>query len=430
MSPPVIPAAPAASPTPTAEVPAEYLNAFKAAAQELIAPIRAMYEKAVTTNAPPVGGEERAPITGREAADGTGLTLIRVLMINAKLQLENGGVPMPGAEARKAAAAEAKKLGYGRVEKIFTSGTLTAGGSFVQDTLMVSEWIELLRNKTVIRKAGARQITVPGGGALRIPRQTGAATAYWVGENEPATLSEPTTEQATWSPKKLMVLVPVSNRMVRAVGAVDAEMFIRDDALNVHALEEDRAFLRGLGSDNSPRGIRYRVAAANVYAETVTTEGSPTLTEIDNELEGMLKLLETGNALNDQSKPVWFMSANPKYKLRSIRDTNGNAVYVDEMNQGKLKGHPFFSTQQIPQNLGGDGDESELYLQDMNSVVISDFQNMEVTFHPDGAHVVGGTQITGIGQDASILRVVSETDINLRHDVSGAVVTELSWGYA
>jgi HK97 family phage major capsid protein len=423
---------PAVAPPAAPAIPPEQLQVIRSVVQEALAPVREMFEKAQSTPPVPIGepAGERSPVTGREATDGTGLTLVRVLMINAKLQLENGGAPRHPDEARKAAAAEAKKLGYARVEKIFTSGTLTSGGSFVQDTLMIEEWIRLLRNRTVVRKAGARQLTIPGGGALRIPRQTGAATAYWVGENEPATLSEPTTEQATWSPKKLMVLVPVSNRMIRSVGAVDAEMFIRDDALSVHAIEEDRAFLRGLGSDNSPRGIRYRVASANINAETVTTEGSPTLSEIDTELEGMLKLLETNNALNDQSKPVWFMSANPKYVLRRIRDSNGNAVYVAEMDKGLLKGHPFFSTQQIPQNLGGDGDESELYLQDMNSVVISDFQNMEVTFHPDGAHVVGGTQITGIGQDASILRVLSETDINLRHDVSGAITTELSWGYA
>lgn len=431
MSLPIPSPAPAQPPPPAPALAPEQLAVIRSVVQESLAPVRELFEKAQSTTPPvPVGGqaEQRAPITGREVADGTGLTFVRVLMIESKLQLEHRG-HLPADEMRKQASAIARKHGYSRVERVFTAGTLTAGGALIQDELLISEWIELLRNRTVIRKAGARQITVDGGGALRIPRQTGAATAYWVGENEPATLSEPTNEQATWSPKKLMVLVPISNRMLRMVGSVNAEMFIRDDALKVHALEEDRAFLRGLGSDNTPRGIRYRVASANVVAETVTTEGSPTLNEVDTELERMMKGLKQNNAWTDMSKPVWFMAANAETYLRRLRDGNGNAVYVSEMDKGLLKGKPYYQTQQIPENLGGDGDESELYLQDMDSVVISDFLNMEVTFHPDGAHVVGGTQITGIGQDASLLRVMSETDINLRHDVSGSITTELSWGY-
>jgi HK97 family phage major capsid protein len=272
---------------------------------------------------------------------------------------------------------------------------------------------------------------MPGGGRITMPRQTGSATAGWVGEAEAVSLSEPTTDQVSWSPKTIMVLVGISNKLIRNVGNASSEEFVRDDALMTYALAEDSAFLRGVGSDHAPRGIRYRVATANggVQAETLTTEGSPTLTEADTELERMMKQLKSNNALHDMSKPVWFMAANGEFYLRRLRDGNGNAVFTPEMNTGKLKGYPFFSTQQIPENLGGDGDESELYLQDMNSVVIIDYLNMQAEFFPNGTHVVGGSQVTGIGPDTSLFRLLAETDLNLRHDVSGCVTTEFSWGY-
>ena len=432
MSPPVLPAAPA-QPPPTPAIAPEQLAVIRSVVQEALTPVRELFEKAQAATPPvPVGGqagENRSPITGREVADGSGLTFIRLHLIRAKHMLDKGLTGFQGAEPTKEYAAAAKALGYGRVEKIFQESTLTSGGSFVQDRLMVEEWIGLLRNVTVARRSGMRQLSMPGGGKITMPRQTGSATATWRGEAEAVSLSEPTTDQVSWSAKALMVLVGISNSLIRNVGNASSEEFVRDDAIKVYALAEDSAFLRGVGSDHSPRGLRYRINSANIQAETLTTEGAPTLTEADTELERMMKLLKTNNALTDMSKPVWFMAANGEFYLRRLRDGNGNAVFTPEMNTGKLKGYPFFSTQQIPENLGGDGDESELYFVDADSCVIVDFLNMQAEFFPNGAHVVGGTQVTGIGNDASILRLMAEVDFNMRHDVAGAVTTEFSWGY-
>lgn len=433
MSTPATPPAPAATPPAPALAP-EYLETIERTVRAAIAPFRELLEKAQGAPPVPVGGqatpEGRSPVTGREVADGTGLTFIRMHLIRAKHMLEKGYTSFQGGvEPTKEYAAAAKALGYGRVEKIFQESTLTSGGSFVQDRLMVEEWIELLRNVTVARRSGMRQLSMPGGGKITMPRQTGSATAQWRGEAETVSLSEPTTDQVSWSAKALMVLVGISNSLIRNVGNASSEEFVRDDAIKVYALAEDSAFLRGIGSDHSPRGLRYRINSANIQAETLVTEGAPTLVEADTELERMMKVLKTNNALTDMSKPVWFMAANGEFYLRRLRDGNGNAVFTPEMNTGKLKGYPFFSTQQIPENLGGDGDESELYFVDADNCVIVDFLNMQAEFFPNGAHVVGGTQVTGIGNDASILRLMAEVDFNLRHDVAGAITTEFSWGY-
>lgn len=418
------PAAPAA-PTPVLPANAEAL--IQRTVESALKPlVDILTQRAPST--PPAAPTEapRAPITGKEMDEGTGLTYVRALICNAAAKL---GGQQPNGQYKQSPAEIAKARGYTRVERVLSQSTLTSGGSFVQDVVMVQEWIELLRNTTVIRRAKPRFLTMPGGGVLRLPRQTGAGAAYYVGETVAITASEQTTDQVSWSQKKLTSLCPISNELIRHAG-IDAEMFVRDDLMNVMAIKEDVSFLRGTGTGNTPRGLRHLINSSNIVAETVASEGAPTTAEKENELQRMLKRLTTANVMQrPMARPTWFMSANPEYELKGTRDSNGNLIYEGEMLQGKLKGKPYFSTQQIPENLGGDGDESELYLVDMDSVVIVDFMTMEAEFFPNGTYPLNGQTISGIGTDTSVMRVISEHDINMRHDTAGTITYELSWGY-
>lgn len=418
---PSAPAAPTPVLPPNAE---ELIKRTVAAAMEPLEKVLAR----MAPSTPPAAPTEapRSPITGKEMDEGTGLTYVRALICNAAAKL---GGQQPNGQYKSSPAEIAKARGYIRVERILTQGTLSSGGSFVQDTVMVQEWIELLRNTTVVRRAKPRFLTIPGGGVLRLPRQTGAGAAYYTGETVAITASEQTTDQVAWSQKKLTSLCPISNELIRHAG-IDAEMFVRDDLMNVMAIKEDVSFLRGTGTGNTPRGLRYLINSSNIVQETVASEGAPTTAEKENELQRMLKRLTTANVMQrPMARPTWFMSANPEYELKGTRDGNGNLIYEGEMLQGKLKGKPYFSTQQIPENLGGDGDESELYLVDMDSVVIVDFMTMEAEFFPNGTYPLNGQTISGIGTDTSVMRVISEHDINMRHDTAGTITYELSWGY-
>jgi len=61
-------------------------------------------------------------------------------------------------------------------------GTATAGGNLVETMLDAGSFIDLLRNASALDQAGATVLTGLTGN-VAIPRQSGAATAYWVAES-------------------------------------------------------------------------------------------------------------------------------------------------------------------------------------------------------------------------------------------------------
>src|SRR5690606_17742808 len=73
-------------------------------------------------------------------------------------------------------------------------GTTTAGGHLVSTDLLASSFIDLLRNRMSVMRAGAQMLTGLQGN-IAIPRMTGAATAYWVTEGNAPTESQQAFDQ-------------------------------------------------------------------------------------------------------------------------------------------------------------------------------------------------------------------------------------------
>jgi HK97 family phage major capsid protein/HK97 family phage prohead protease len=129
----------------------------------------------------------------------------------------------------------------------------TAGGNLVATDLLAASFIELLRNKLALANVGA---TVLNGlqGNIAIPKQTGAATAYWVGEGSAPTESQEALGQVTMSPKTVGAFVDYSRRLLLQ-SSIDVEQMVRNDLARVIALEIDRAGIYGSGSSNQPLGL-------------------------------------------------------------------------------------------------------------------------------------------------------------------------------
>lgn len=395
------------------------------AVADAMKPLEEQLGKKATNNfsAPaPAEKTEGIEFHGKEVADGKGLHFIRFAKAKATAALRSQR------EGRFVSPVEiAKSWGYHQVAKALNQNDFDSGGSLVHQQF-ATEMIELLRNKAVVRKAGPRVLPMTGGN-LTIDRQSAAATAYYGQESTAITPSEPNTDQIVLSEKKLTALVAVSNDLIRNA-SISAEEFVRDDLLNVMAIREDLAFLRGTGSVSEPTGLRNKIASAHVYAETVASEGSPTFAEIKAELDKAVSKLELANI--PMIKPVWFMS--PRTKLAIMRAAGPgaegtNSLEREMVESGTLRGFPFYATVQIPTNLGTDGDESELYLVDMSEVLVGDSLNLELEVFPNGAWSNSGTIVSGISNDQTVIRAISKHDINLRHTTAGVVVKELSWAY-
>lgn len=149
-----------------------------------------------------------------------------------------------------------------------------SGGNLVATQLLSGSFIEMLRNRTTIMRLG----TIMGGlvGNVDIPKQTGGATGYWVGEGSDATEGTPTIGQISFSPKTVAAYTDLTRRLIMQ-STPDAEGIVRRDLNNALAQAIDLAGYYGTGTDNMPRGIKNY---SGINAVDFATQGKPTFAEL------------------------------------------------------------------------------------------------------------------------------------------------------
>lgn len=236
---------------------------------------------------------DQKPLTGKEADVGLTDKEVRQFSVlralNALANPSDKQAWEAAAFEREVSEASAKAAGKSargifvpgevlRAKRDLTAGTATAGGNLVATDLLASSFIELLRNSSVAIRAGA---TVMNGlvGNVAIPKQTGAATAYWVAESGAPTESQQTIGQVAMNPKTVGAFTDFSRRLILQ-SSLDVENMVRRDLAQVIALAIDSAALYGTAADNQPRGLKNQTgintkdfAAANpTFAELVGME--------------------------------------------------------------------------------------------------------------------------------------------------------------
>lgn len=189
-------------------------------------------------------------------------------------------------EVSEAAAQRAGKTAQGLMvpaevlRRDLNVGTATAGGNLVATDLLSGSFIELLRNRSVAIRAGATSMNGLVGN-IAIPKQTGAATAYWVAESGAPTESQQTIGQVTMSPKTVGAFTDFSRRLMLQ-SSIDVENMVRNDLALVIALAIDSAAFYGTAANNQPRGLKNQtgintvdpVAATPTFAEIVAMESA------------------------------------------------------------------------------------------------------------------------------------------------------------
>ena len=182
-----------------------------------------------------------------------------------------------------------------RAQRDLSKGTASAGGHTVGTELKADAFIELLRKKSALNRAGARILNGLVGD-IAIPKQTGGATAYWVAEGSAPTESQQTFGQVAMSPKTVGAYTDVSRKLL-IQSSLDIESLIRGDLAAVVALAIDLKGLYGTGASNEPLGVT-QVSGINVedfaaatptYAELIAMESR--IAADDADAEGMKYLV-------------------------------------------------------------------------------------------------------------------------------------------
>ncbi|MBL4808271.1 MAG: phage major capsid protein [Rhodobacteraceae bacterium] len=310
----------------------------------------------------------------------------------------------------EAAAAYAQDNGFGVISAALSGATSAAGGVTIPQELS-SELIEMLRPRVAVRAAGARVVDMPAGN-LRNARQATGATATYQGENDTITPSEPTFDSVDKSFKKLTSLVKISNTLLRQSSTAMGQ-FVRDDMLSSMSLREDLAFIRGDGSGDTPTGLLSYCPGANVIT---AADGAYANVDI------YLRLAESKiiDANVQMVKPAWIMRGSVKAFLAGLKDANGNLAYPSIDAKNTLRGYPIFTTSQIPNNLGGGTNESEIYLADFDQMVIGDSMKIILAMSTEAG--------TAFADDQTWMRAISEHDFAPRHDEAIARIQTLGWG--
>jgi len=325
-----------------------------------------------------------------------------------------------GGQDQRAMAAHAAGIwgdATGEIVANMEQSTATKGGYLV-DTAYSRDFISLLRPRVTIRNAGARSVPMPDGN-LTMRKQTGSTSAGYVGERQPAPVTDITVDNLSMSAKTLRALVPITNQLLRRASyGVDA--MVRDDLVTSAAIKEDQQFLRGTGSATAPAGLRSMIVAGNA----LTMTANPTLETVTSDM-ARLKL-KVVNANVPLSKCAYIMSPTVHSFLENIRDGNGNKAFP-EVAEGKFGIYPIFVTTSVPDNLGVGTNESEIYFGDFEQFLIGDTYQVTLAASDSAAYDDNGTIRSAFSNDETVIRLIEEHDTELRYDNAFAVLTGVTW---
>lgn len=307
-------------------------------------------------------------------------------------------------------------MGFDLDRRALVAGVGAAGGYLVPEEYS-EEVVDLLRHRAVVRKLGAVEIPMPGGN-LSIPRLGTGASAVYVGEAASSNASQEVMQQIRATAKKLMALVPVSNDLLK-FSSPQADQVVLNDMVKQIAVAEDANFIRGVGTQFAPKGIRYWAASGNVSNSAGTG-----LTNTVTDLETLLNALETNDV--PMIDPAFIMNPRSKNSIRMLQTTTGAFVFREEIDKGTLMGYKMGVTNNVPNNLGGGANQAELYLVDMSEVFIFDVPGLEIEVSSEAAYVDStGTLQSAFSQDVTVMRAIERHDVAMRHDVSAAVLTDV-----
>jgi HK97 family phage major capsid protein len=299
------------------------------------------------------------------------------------------------------------------------AGDFTGGGALVRGAMAV-EVIELLRARSAVRRLNPTVIPM-NEGSQTLPAFSAGSAGTYIGENKNVPKTEPTFRQVKFSDKFNAGLVPISNSLLRTASP-NVDRLIRDDMVAALVTRSDQAFIRDDGSANTPKGLRYSAIAANIFATAGTTLAN-VRTDIRKAQQGLL------NNNVRMIRPGWIFAPRTYLYLRwDLVDANSNLVFANELDRGLFGGWPYAFSTNVPINLGGGANESEIYFADFADVVIAEAESIMLAVSDTAAYDDNGTVKASFSLNQTVIRAIEVHDFGVRHQESVVVVTGVTYG--
>ncbi len=306
-----------------------------------------------------------------------------------------------------------------------TSGA-TTGGNLVATDLLADDFIEFLRNNSVMLSLGVR--TMPGlVGNVAIPRRSGVANTYYLSTQTTAiTQSESTFDQVTMAPKNLAALSKYS-RQTLLQGTPGIEQLVRRDLTDGLNLAVDLGILNGSGSSGQPTGIMQTSGIGSVAMGT--NGGAITLEKlVDLETEVMID-----NGAVNRDNVAYVTNAKVMGALKKLRaggSTTSDGPFLvnavgNTLGRGpagsQINGYPIAVTNQVPSNLTK-GTASGV----CSAVLMGDFSQAMVGFWGNGLEITVGEDSDDFSKALTSVRGIITYDVAVRHAESFAAILDVT----
>ena len=288
-----------------------------------------------------------------------------------------------------------------------------AGGYTIATNLLAQSFIDLLRNRMVVARAGATMLTGLTGDVV-IPRQTATSTAYWVADGMPVTESTQAFDQVPMAPKTVGACSEMTRKLLLQ-SSIDIEALVRRDLANVLGLAVDLAALHGAGG-TEPAGLAGVSGIGSVVGGT--NGGAPTWADIVN--------LESEVAVDSADGPscAYVLNARTRSKLlRTQKVPTYGDKYIwepDAVNKGDgiVNGYRALVSNQVASNLekGGSGAAlSAIFFGNWADLLIGMWGGIDILVDPY-THSTSGT-----------VRIVAfqDVDVAVRHPESFAAMQDV-----
>lgn len=239
--------------------------------------------------------------------------------------------------------------------------TAAGSGGYLVSTNNVG-FIEVLRNRSVAFRMGVRRLSGLTGN-VTIPKQTVAATAYWLA-NEGAAITEgnQTFVQIALTPKTVGAYTEVSRQLLLQSDP-SAEAIVSNDLAAQVALAADLAVLNGGGTEQ-PTGI---IQTGSIGSVTGTNLAYAGILEFQTDVAAANVIPQAGGYVTTPAV-AGLLSARSRFANTDTPLWNGNLW------DATMAGFPAMSSMQMP--------AASMLFGDFSEVVVGEWGVLEVEINP------------------------------------------------
>ena len=306
----------------------------------------------------------------------------------------------------------------------YVAATANVGGNIVATDLLASDFIEALRNQSVMLGPNGAGVRTINGlvGDVAIPRRSGVGSTYWLSNETTAiTFSNSTFDQITLSPKNLAAIQKHS-RQILLQGTPGIEQLIRDDLRDGLQLEMDRAILNGSGSSGQPTGI---MNTGSINSVAIGTNGGALTMDKVVDLE--TAIMEDNGAVNTGAVK-YITNAKVVGSLKKLKTSGGEYLYNQDLQAigrggtpATLNGWGVLSSNQVPANLTK-GSSSGV----CSALVYGDFSQCIVGTWGGGLEITVGEDADDFSKNLTSIRGIMTLDVAVRNPVSFGKIADIT----